>query len=326
MNKKSAPLLILKILQQFSDENHLMTQQDIIDKLQSLYDLKLERKSVSSSIKLLQDLDYDIIKTNKGCAYIDRVFEESEVQYIIDLLLSSKSITGSYALQIADKLKNTLSENSKQDYNYIMESKSINRTNNKEIFLNIETIKKAIKNNKWIGFQYLTYDEDGKQTLAFNNYVYHASPCFLINNQGRYYLLAQRNKYKNINIFRVDYMKNIYEMDDRQRIPINEVDEFKSYKNISDYINDHIYPFGGKIIHAIIEVFNPRSLTYVNDWFGTNAKIYKKDNRLFAKIKCNEKAFFYWAMQYSEHIRVVSPKEMIENIKKAAEEMLKKYN
>ena len=52
MNKKSAPLLILKILQQFSDENHLMTQQDIIDKLQSLYNLKLERKSVSSSIRL----------------------------------------------------------------------------------------------------------------------------------------------------------------------------------------------------------------------------------------------------------------------------------
>ena len=37
---------VLDILRKYSDENHPITAQDIVDKLQSLYDIKSERKSI----------------------------------------------------------------------------------------------------------------------------------------------------------------------------------------------------------------------------------------------------------------------------------------
>ena len=51
-NKKASILLILKVLQEYSDEEHFLTQQDIIDKVDELYGIELERKSVAFSISL----------------------------------------------------------------------------------------------------------------------------------------------------------------------------------------------------------------------------------------------------------------------------------
>ena len=61
-NKKASILLILKVLEEYSDENHFLTQQNIIDKVDELYGLELERKSVANSLSLLEELDYDIVK------------------------------------------------------------------------------------------------------------------------------------------------------------------------------------------------------------------------------------------------------------------------
>ena len=45
-NKKTSIILILKVLEEYSDENHYLTQQQIIDKVDELYGIELERKSV----------------------------------------------------------------------------------------------------------------------------------------------------------------------------------------------------------------------------------------------------------------------------------------
>ena len=61
INKKSSLILILKVLEEYTDEDHLLTQQQIIDKISQLYNIDLERKSVSNSISLLIELGYDIV-------------------------------------------------------------------------------------------------------------------------------------------------------------------------------------------------------------------------------------------------------------------------
>ena len=53
INKKSSLILILKVLEEYTDEDHLLTQQQIIDKISQLYNIDLERKSVSNSISLI---------------------------------------------------------------------------------------------------------------------------------------------------------------------------------------------------------------------------------------------------------------------------------
>ena len=94
-NKKMTLLYILDILREYSDENHLLTQQNIIDKLKAIYLIDIERKTISSTIDLLIEYGYDIIKNPSGGYYLnERDFNENEIKYLIDALYSSKSIPG----------------------------------------------------------------------------------------------------------------------------------------------------------------------------------------------------------------------------------------
>ena len=117
---------------------------------------------------------------------------------------------GNNARKLADKVSGLLSINDRKSYKYLYKTTEVNRTNNADVFLNIEIINEAISKNKKIGFQYLTYDKNGDPITRMNGFEYIVSPYYLINNYGRYYLLCNyRSKYQLLQNFRVDYMKNI---------------------------------------------------------------------------------------------------------------------
>jgi len=325
-NKKASILLVLIVLEEYSDENHYLTQQEIIDKINTLYGIEVARKSVASSILLLQELEYDIDKGPKGgFALLSRTFDKSEVRFLVDAIFSSKSIPGKQAKQLTDKVSSCLSKFDRKTYDYLLKSSDISRTTNKQVFYNIEIINEAIAKNKWIGFKYQDFDKNGQPSLRFHGYVYHASPCYLINNFGRYYFMGWRYKHNSVNTFRIDYMQDVYIMEERERINPNELDEFKNYKNITEYINDHIYMFGGASINVVLKLNEPYVIQYIYDWFGQGAHIYKENENLMARIKCNETAFFYWVMQYGEHLTIIEPQSMIDWVKRAATAILEQY-
>lgn len=325
-NKKTSIILVLKVLEEYSDESHYLTQQNIIDKIETQYGLELERKSIASSLSLLEELGYDIVKGPKGgFALLSRTLESSEVTFLVDAIFSSKSISGKQAKELTKKVSSGLSKYDRKSYEYLNKSSEISRTSNAEVFYNIEIINEAIKRNKWVGFKYVDYDKDGKETLRFNGYVYHCSPCYLVNNFGRYYFLGYRYKYDSVSSYRIDYMKEVYIMEERERLDPKSLKEFEKYNSISDYINDHIYMFGGDSIEVVMRLNEPYVVQYIYDWFGQNAKIYKQDDDLYARVKCNETAFFYWVMQYGEHLHVVSPQSMVDWIMRAADAIRNQY-
>ena len=81
----------------------------------------------------------------------------------------------------------------------------------------------------------------------------------------------------------------------------------------------------GPIIDATILIENKDSIHFIIDYFGNNARIYKKNDKLYADIKCNENALFYWYMQYSETMTIISPRSLIERVKKEAYKIFNKY-
>ena len=180
-NKKASILLVLKVLEEYSDENHYLTHQNIIDKIDELYGIELERKSIASSLLLLEELDYDIVKGPRGgFALLSRNLESSEVTFLVDAIFSSKSISGKQARELTKKVSSGLSKYDRKSYEYLNKSSEIVRTTNAEVFYNIEVINEAIKRGKWVGFKYVDYDENGNETLRFNGYVYHCSPWSIL--------------------------------------------------------------------------------------------------------------------------------------------------
>ncbi len=326
-NKKSSILLVLKVLEKYSDENHYLTQNEIVDKIYRDYDIELERKSVGSSLSMLEELDYDINKGSKGgFALLSRTFDQTEASYLIDAIFSSRSIDGKQAKKIADQISSCFSIYQRKDYSYIYKSSEVNRTINKQVLYNISIIHEAMKKGKRVGFQYLAYDACGNQTTKMEGFEYIVSPYYLINNFGRYYLLCNyREKYRALQTFRIDYMVNIRIKDDWPIKKMKDLIGGSKDFSISKYINNHIYMFGGDLVEVELELDGDWVITIIKDWFGENAKIKNKKGKLRADIKCNEEALYYWIMQYSDCVKVNSPASFVEKIKDGLKKGLERY-
>ena len=325
-NKKSSILLILKTLEEYSDEDHFLTQQDIIDKVEANYGITLERKSVSYSISLLQELDYDIEKGPRGgYALFSRLFDPSEIQFLTDALFSSKSIPGKQAAGFSKKAQSVLSKYQRSSYSYIYKSPQLNRTESKEVFFAIDTMHEGIKRGKRISFQYKTYDERGKEVLRNDGYRYIVSPYYLVNSNGFYYLICNyREKYRPIQVFRVDLMTNLQIEEGWPIKPLSAIKGAEGF-DIADYINDHVYLLGGDVVDAILRVDRAYGIQYLRDWFGQKARTYEKDGVLFAKIRCNEDSLFFWVLQYGDEFTLLEPEGLVARIKAHLHRQIDKY-
>lgn len=95
-NQKLKLLYILKLLSENTDETHLMTTQELIDRL-AAYDITAERKSIYDDMNRLMDFGYDIIavrsKTNGGYYMASREFESAELKLLVDAVQASRFIT-----------------------------------------------------------------------------------------------------------------------------------------------------------------------------------------------------------------------------------------
>lgn len=326
-NKKSSIILVLKVLEQYSDENHYLTHQDIIDHIYNDYGLSLERKSVAYSIKLLQELDYDIEKLqNGGFALFSRLFDPSEARFVNDAIFSSRTITGKQAIQLSKKINSCFSVYQNKKYDYIKKSTELSRTTNQDIFFNIELIEEGMQRGKRVSFQYKTFDADGKPCYRYDGFRYIVSPYYLINNFGKYYLLCNyREKYSALQVFRVDYMCNVEIKEDWELKPISVLKGVENF-DISNYLNEHIYLFNSPVVDAKLLIENPAAIQSIDDWFGKKAKITKENDQLYASIRCNEDSLFYWILQYGNEFKLIEPTTMVKRLKKHLDEQVNKYS
>ena len=304
-NKKLSILYILDVLKEFSDINHLLTQGEIIEKIYNNYGIELERKSVSSNIDSLIDFGYDIVKTKNGCYLNSRDFEPSEIQFLIDAIFSSKSINSKHCKELANKLSNTLSKYDRKQYNYIYKADSMNRTKNKEVFYTIDRLNEAINDGKQVEF---VYRKSKKNRV---------SPYYLVNNQGRYYLVCNVGDSDNISNYRVDRIVGIDILDSKIR-PINTLKDCEKGFDIVKYANENIYMFSNNTIKAKIKIYYDTNYTVdaVIDWFGESSRIYNEGNEIYADIEANKESLIYWCLQFGERVELVEPLSARDEMKK----------
>ena len=53
-------LCLLKILEEYSDSEHILPMREIIGKMKSIYDIDIARRAVYGAIELLKQIGYDI--------------------------------------------------------------------------------------------------------------------------------------------------------------------------------------------------------------------------------------------------------------------------
>lgn len=105
-NKKYLIVLILKILESFTDSSNVLTQIEIANQISQVY--PCDRKTVGRNIKFLQKIGYPIVKTSKGFYMDNKVFSIEEIDYILDAVDSADVSNEINKTELKKKIKNQL--------------------------------------------------------------------------------------------------------------------------------------------------------------------------------------------------------------------------
>ena len=324
-DKKSSVLYVLEILQQYTDANHQLNYSQIKDKLQSIYDVSLERKTIARDIDILIEKGYDILKRgNYGVCLRSRSLEEGELLYLIDAIYSSKSIPTKYAKDIIEKLTKDCSLYSKKKFKYLEKMDDYNRTDNKQLFLTIEVLNDAIEQGKKVEFQYNAYGINKELKAKEEGKKYIVNPYYMVNNNGKYYLVCNLDKYEDLSNYKIENISNIKILQEDIK-PIKSLPQQENF-SIKQYMNEHIYMMSGESVVATMKIYNNKRINDIISWFGKNIFIKETDGETFVTIKVNENALIYWAMQYGEYVEIISPIETKNKMIELLKNMLNRYN
>lgn len=190
-NKKAIPFAIQKVLEKYTDQDHTLTSNEIIELLNEEYNLYAERKAIERNIELLRNtFGKDIQHISKKGYYItDREFCESELRLIIDSIRSNESISAIETRDITRRLCEEFA-NKYFDDDFTVTTDGESSSKNRETAITVDVTGEAIKNENTIQFTIWGYD-DRKHFVELGTYVF--SPFQIVNRKGQYYLLGIYN-------------------------------------------------------------------------------------------------------------------------------------
>ena len=298
-NKSLLPLYLLEIFHKYTDSDHHLTQQELIQRIKSDYDVEVERKAVARNITLLQAQDYDIIK-DQGYYLAERTFDDSELRLLIDSLLFSRHIPIKQCKELIKKLEeqSTIYFKSRTQYVQTVPEKLL--LDNKQLFHTIDILDEAINKEKKVTFTYNAYGTD-KKLHPKRQEKYIVNPYQMVAANGRYYLISNTDKYGDVSHYRIDHITDI-EILDQQVKPIRDVKGLENGFNLPKHMAEHIYMFSGESVrvHCIAK---KSIVNEIIDWFGEDVEFYDEtDSEVKFTIFVNEKALYYWMKQYGEYL------------------------
>lgn len=343
--KRNIILNILDILRKYTDENHRLSQRDIAEILKNEYEMTVDRKAIKRNLMNLIECGYDIeysesvrmFKDKNGEPYenivltdfyLNREFTDSELRLLIDSVLFSNHIPYEQDKELIKKLEGLSNVHFKSRVKHVS-SMPKEKTDNKQLFLNIEILDEAIDKGKKVRFHYLEYHSDKKlhKRVQSDGKVreYLISPYQLAAREGKYYLICSLEKYQDITNYRVDRIANIEILDDNVK-PFNTLQGSDGRPlDLKDYMGKHIYMCFGDNIRAEFRA-DKSILSDIIDVFGKDIRFSgETDKQITVTASVNEMAMEQFALSFAPWIEVISPIKLREKMIKNLSAGLEKY-
>lgn len=325
-NKKMLNMLILEILRNYTDEDHSLTQQEIIKLLELNYGMECDRRSVKNNVLSLKELGEECgfeISMEKGYRLISREFDDSELRILIDSVLFSKSISSRQAKDLIKKIRKLASKYFNAKVSHVCNLPELHRTINKQAMYSMDTINDAIAEKRKISFIYNSIGTDFKLHPRREE-PYIVNPYQIVANNGKFYLICNYDKYDNVAHFRIDRMTDVRELEEKVK-PMKDVPELDGRLNLPRHMAEHIYMFSGPSITIKLSTTEDMMSELV-DWFGTDFRIMEKNgNQIIVRLNCNANAMRFWALQYGPYVEVLEPESLRTTVKEDILAMVEKY-
>ena len=343
--KRTMIMNTLDILRRYSDAEHRLSQKDIVEILQTEYDMTVERKSIRRNILNLISSGYEIeysesvrMVPNRKTGemeesylwsdfYLVRDFTDSELRLLIDGLLFSKHIPYSQCKELVEKLEKLSNVYFSSRVKHIRTMPET-MPPNKQLFYTIEILDEAISQRKQVSFQYTSVGLDKKQHPRLNDdgsvKVYTVSPYQIAAANGRYYLICCTDLHDNVSHYRLDRIEEILLLDTPAR-PQKTVQGLEHGLNLPKHMAEHLYMFPGESGPVTFRM-KKHILNDVIDWFGTDVSFSdESDDEVTARVEVNLRAMKLWAIQYVPYVKVLSPQSLTDEVKKSLQVALNQY-
>ena len=324
-NKKMLNMLILDILEEYSDANHRLTQQEIIRLLKANYDMECDRRSVKNNILYLNELLGDVIDMEDGYYLAEREFEDAELRMLIDSVLFSKNLTQKQAKDLIEKIRAKGNKYFHAKVTQISNLPEMHHADNKQLMYALDTVNDAIAEKKKISFVYNTYGTDFRLHPRRDGMRYVVNPYQMVANNGKFYLIGNYDKYDNVSHYRLDKMTDVQILDEKVK-PQKEIRDFKNGFSLPKHMAEHIYMFSGE--SERVKLLAPATMMdELIDWLGKDFTVRKTDDEdeIEITLNCNVDSMFYWALQYGPYVEILEPIDLRNRIAKAVRDMADKY-
>ncbi len=338
MGKQSKRLSLfntLEVLKKYTDEEHRLSQKEILDILERDYDMVVDRRTIKSNLMDLIDLGYEIeseeisrmVRNKSGEAeentimssiYLNRDFTKAELRLLIDSLLFSKHLPYSQCKELVRKLETLSNKYFKSHMEYISTMPE-DKTNNKQVFFNIDVLDEAIHKKKKVSFKYLDYGIDKKQHIKRKEdgteRVYIVSPYQMAAKEGKYYLICNYDKYDDISNYRVDRITQLEILEEKIK-PFSKLNWSNGQKlNLSDYMKKHVYMYSSGDVKTTFRIIKPL-ISDIIDMFGKDVTFLDEtEDMVCVKVNVNETSMIQFAKNYAPDIEILEPQELREKVK-----------
>ena len=309
-DNKKRPFYILKLLRKYSDEEHFITTESLLQYLKEEYNLDdFNRKTIYNDVDVLDEVGYGIDK-KRGFNITESPFTLAEIKILSDLILNFKNLGQEGSTKLINKL-----------YDYVS---IYQRDLLKSLEFNVVT-KKQSKLLNYVGLVLLAIssksyllmpDKSGKMTKIIP---------FLLDYKNNFYYLyygyegSSKNYHK-----RFDRIKDLDISDEKyEDIYQNRVDQcLKMIKeSVSSYHSDQseyiklYYDENKKFIKGALED------DFENIMFNT------VDGKACANFSANiSNDFFGMIAKYGNNVKIISPENVINKYQAYLKHIIDEYN
>lgn len=181
-NEQKIKLLVLyDLLYRLTDENHALNTDEIIALLAGKR-IAVSRKILLQDIALLNEYGYEVLTYKKKYHYyyvVTRQFDTAEIAMLADAVQASK-ISAAQKQSLTDKLLSSIGDYQAKDMAVAARFGVMPKRNNKQIIYTIDTIKRAIVNNKQVSFKYYSLDYQARRVYHKDGERYIVNPLVVV--------------------------------------------------------------------------------------------------------------------------------------------------
>lgn len=329
-------LYVLWVLENFSDENNTLKQDDIVNILEKR-GYHTERKSVAKDLERLLEFGYKIhgvapeldedgneLPMKRGAIWLEREFSDEQLSLLLNSVAYNVFVEKSNKEELLNNIISLGSKTFKEKHSAksLVNGGRIYQVEGRTLLEQLKVIEKAIETEKKIRFKYASkLKREGNSFVYEKNKEYLVSPYWIVSKNGNLYLVCYDHDTNDIWNCRIDKIKDVEitkaTLTDKNNTELKDI-------SVGTYVSKHPNMFTGDPISIELMVDKTR-IGHVCDAFDKVTPLSETEDYITVQVTCGELDMFYWAVQYGGFVEVIKPQSLREKIRIHIERMSFNY-